>query len=125
METSALLCSSNDRYKEKNENFEFFGLCIQVDHKKFVVKAIPQEMNSDEKDATIQEVDILKKLKHPNIVRWVNIFFDHLNVFSYEENWTENGKIMILMEYCSDGDLHQHIQRHKLGYCWIFTMFYL
>ena len=35
----------------------------------FVVKAIPQEMKSDEEDATNQEVDILKELKHPNIVR--------------------------------------------------------
>ena len=69
METLALLCSSNDRYKKKNETFEFFAICIQVDDKKFVVKSIPQEMNSDEKDATNQEVDILKKLKHPNIVR--------------------------------------------------------
>ena len=41
----------------------------QVDDKMFVIKAIPHEMNSNEKDATNQEVDILKELKHPNIVR--------------------------------------------------------
>ena len=69
METLALLCLSNGRYVEKKWDLKSHTLCIQVDDKKFVVKAIPQEMNSDEKDATNQEVDILKKLEHPNIVR--------------------------------------------------------
>ena len=44
-------------------------LCIKVDDKKFVVKAIPQAMNLDEKNATNREVEILKGLVHPNIVR--------------------------------------------------------
>ena len=46
-----------------------FEVLIQVDDKKFVVKAIPQSMNVDEKNETNREVDILKKLKHPNVVR--------------------------------------------------------
>ena len=46
-----------------------FEVLIQVDDKKFVVKAIPQSMNADEKNETNREVDILKKLKHPNVVR--------------------------------------------------------
>ena len=69
METLVSLCSSSARYGEKNGIFEIYTLCIQVDNKKFVVNAIPQSMNADEKNETNREVDILKKLKHPNIVR--------------------------------------------------------
>ena len=68
MEPLVSLCLSGVRY---GENF-FFELCVlflQIDDKKFVVKAIPQAMNSDEKNATNREVDILKGLVHPNIVR--------------------------------------------------------
>ena len=54
---------------ERKKIFEICAPCIQVDVKKFVVNAIPQSMDADEKNETNREVDILKKLKHPNIVR--------------------------------------------------------
>ena len=74
---------------------------------------IPQAINSDQKNEANKEIDILKGLKHPNVVRLVNLFMVIKNFFSYEENWFENGNLMVLMEFCSSGDLHQHIQRHK------------
>ena len=56
---------------EKNEILKIFALSFQDDKKLFVVKAIPVEMDPDEnlEEVTNKEVDILKKMKHPNVVR--------------------------------------------------------
>lgn len=48
------------------------------------------------------EVNILKDLKHPNIVEFLERVIDRENCFIY-----------ILMEYCEGGDLASVIQRHK------------
>ena len=56
---------------EKNEILKICALSFQDDKKLFVVKAIPVEMDPDEnlEEVTNKEVDILKKMKHPNVVR--------------------------------------------------------
>ena len=51
-------------YRELN-----FNLFVKSDNKKFVVKQIRQSMNPKDKKETDREVEILKTLKDPNIVR--------------------------------------------------------
>ena len=52
-----------------------------------VVKQIPiQEMPKEERQAALNEVDVLKMLKHPNIV-------------AYEGSFLHNQSLMIVMEY--------------------------
>ena len=48
------------------------------------------------------EINILKELNHPNIVKYYDRIID-----------TENTKIYIIMEYCPGGDLNQLIKRCK------------
>ena len=51
-------------------------------------------MNEKEKQQIVAEVNILRELKHPNIVRY------------YDRSIDKNSlKIYIIMEYCQGGDL--------------------
>ncbi|XP_026102161.1 serine/threonine-protein kinase Nek1 [Carassius auratus] len=56
------------------------------------------------KDAVLQEADILKSLKHPHIITWIDTFFD-----------TANEHIYIVMDYCDGGTLDDHIKEQKSG----------
>ena len=47
-----------------------------------------------------QESDVLKQLKHPNIV-------------AYKESFLEKGRIVIIMEYCEGGDLSKLIKKNS------------
>lgn len=42
----------------------------------------------------------MKKLHHPNIVKYIDSFI-------------EDGMLIIIMEYCEEGDLSHHIKRQK------------
>ena len=59
-------------------------------------------MNDKEKQQIVAEVNILRDLNHPNIVRFYDRFVDK-----------RNQKIYIIMEYCEGGDL-QKIIKHCL-----------
>ncbi|KAG0211186.1 G2-specific serine/threonine protein kinase [Mortierella sp. GBA30] len=59
-------------------------------------------MSTKEKEQLVAEVNILKDLKHPNIVEFLERVIDRENSFIY-----------ILMEYCEGGDLATVIKRHK------------
>ncbi|KAG0038001.1 Serine/threonine-protein kinase Nek2 [Podila clonocystis] len=61
-----------------------------------------RKMSTQEKEQLVAEVNILKDLKHPNIVEFLERVIDRDNCFIY-----------ILMEYCEGGDLAAVIQRHK------------
>ncbi|KAG0355197.1 Serine/threonine-protein kinase Nek2 [Podila minutissima] len=61
-----------------------------------------RKMSTQEKEQLVAEVNILKDLKHPNIVEFLERVIDRENCFIY-----------ILMEYCEGGDLASVIQRHK------------
>ncbi|KAG0090444.1 G2-specific serine/threonine protein kinase [Podila epicladia] len=61
-----------------------------------------RKMSTQEKEQLVAEVNILKDLKHPNIVEFLERVIDRENCFIY-----------ILMEYCEGGDLAAVIQRHK------------
>ncbi|ORZ05923.1 kinase-like domain-containing protein [Lobosporangium transversale] len=65
----------------------------EIDYRKMGVK---------EKEQLVAEVNILKDLKHPNIVEFLERVIDRENSFIY-----------ILMEYCEGGDLAAVIKRHK------------
>ena len=51
-------------------------------------------MNDKEKQQIVAEVNILRDLNHPNIVRFYDRLVDK-----------RNQKIYIIMEYCEGGDL--------------------
>ncbi|KAG0309133.1 G2-specific serine/threonine protein kinase [Dissophora globulifera] len=61
-----------------------------------------RKMSTKEKEQLVAEVNILKDLKHPNIVEFLERVIDRENSFIY-----------ILMEYCEGGDLAAVIRRHK------------
>ncbi|KAG0056981.1 hypothetical protein BGZ83_002588 [Gryganskiella cystojenkinii] len=61
-----------------------------------------RKMNNKEKEQLVAEVNILKDLKHPNIVQFLERVIDREHSFIY-----------ILMEYCEGGDLASVIKRHK------------
>ena len=56
-------------------------------------------MNDKEKQQLINEVNILRELKHENIVRCYDKFVDK-----------KNTSIYLVMEYCKGGDLSKMIQ---------------
>ncbi|EGG20598.1 protein serine/threonine kinase [Cavenderia fasciculata] len=60
------------------------------------------EMKEKEKQLLVNEVNILQKLKHTNIVRYYDRIID-----------AHQTKIYIIMEYCVGGDLGQLIQKCK------------
>ncbi|KAF9433419.1 Serine/threonine-protein kinase Nek2 [Entomortierella beljakovae] len=84
-----------------------FGLIRKVrrktDGKVLARKEIDyRKMTTKEKEQLVSEVNILKDLKHPNIVEFLERAIDRENSFIY-----------ILMEYCEGGDLASVIRRHK------------
>jgi serine/threonine protein kinase len=59
-------------------------------------------MSDKEKQHIVSEVNILRELKHPNIVRYYDRIIDK-----------KNTKIFIIMEYCEGGDIGALIKRCK------------
>lgn len=57
------------------------------------------KMSDKEKQQLVAEVNILKELNHPHIVRYYDRIIDK-----------NNQKIYIIMEYCEKGDLAQIIK---------------
>lgn len=60
------------------------------------------KMDEKEKHHIVSEVNILRELHHPNIVRYYDRIIDK-----------KHSKIFIIMEYCQGGDLSQLIKRCK------------
>uniref|UniRef100_A0A673HZG6 non-specific serine/threonine protein kinase n=1 Tax=Sinocyclocheilus rhinocerous TaxID=307959 RepID=A0A673HZG6_9TELE len=52
----------------------------------------------------VDKADILRSLKHPHIITWIDTFFD-----------TTNEHIYIVMDYCDGGTLDDHIKEQKSG----------
>ncbi|KAL7631632.1 UNVERIFIED_CONTAM: hypothetical protein RMT77_018075 [Armadillidium vulgare] len=59
-------------------------------------------MNIAEKQGLVLEVNVLRELNHPNIVRFYGHYVDR-----------QAGMLYIFMEYCPGGDLHKIIQKCK------------
>ncbi|KTG39536.1 hypothetical protein cypCar_00008543 [Cyprinus carpio] len=81
-------------------------LMKHVDTKKLcAVKRIHADSYRKTKtEDVLQEADILKSLKHPHIITWIDTFFD-----------TANEHIYIVMDYCDGGTLDDHIKGQKSG----------
>lgn len=63
-------------------------------------------MSEKEKQLIVSEVNILRELRHPHIVRYLDRVIDK-----------QATKIYIVMEYCEGGDLSQLIKRKKRDGC--------
>ncbi|CAD8090683.1 unnamed protein product [Paramecium sonneborni] len=69
------------------------------DQQVYVAKKIQLfNLKSKEQDDSKREVMLLQKLKHPHIVQYI-------------ESFNENDTLIIIMEYCEEGDLSFHINR--------------
>lgn len=82
-------------------------LMKHVDTKKFyAVKRIHVDSSrkTKTKEVVLQEADILRSLKHPHIISWIDTFFDLTNEHIY-----------IVMDYCDGGTLDDHIKEQKSG----------
>lgn len=60
------------------------------------------KMSDKEKSQIVSEVNILRELNHPNIVKYYDRIIDK-----------QHSKIYIIMEYCEGGDISQLIKRLK------------
>jgi non-specific serine/threonine protein kinase/NIMA (never in mitosis gene a)-related kinase len=69
-------------------------VCVKI----IKIKNIPKK----EREATKNEVDLLKKLNHPNIVRYIDSFLSK-----------NKESLCISMEYCDGGDLASQIKDAK------------
>ncbi|KRX10389.1 Protein kinase-like domain [Pseudocohnilembus persalinus] len=63
-------------------------------------KVLLNTLKEKEKQSSLQEAQILKKLKHPNIVQYIDSFL-------IDET------LITIMEYCEEGDLSFHIKRKR------------
>lgn len=82
-----------------------FGLIFKIkrktDSKILVWKEIDYgNMNEKEKQQIVSEVNILRELRHPNIVKYYDRIIDK-----------KNSKIYIVMEYCEAGDMGAVIKK--------------
>ncbi|DAZ98204.1 TPA: hypothetical protein N0F65_005336 [Lagenidium giganteum] len=104
-----------------------FGVVSQIirksDGKELVWKEVNYgQMTEKEKQLIVSEVNILRELRHPHIVRYLDRVIDK-----------QATKIYIVMEYCEGGDLSQYIKRKKRegsyideGFIWhVFTHVFL
>eukprot|EP01083_Nonionella_stella_P067052 177075_1 len=82
-----------------------YGRIFKVNHQSgdeiFVLKQVPFEtLNEKDRRNTLQEVEIMEKIRHPNIVR-------------YRESFMFDGQLNIVMEYASGGDLGVLIEERR------------
>lgn len=77
-------------------------LCRRIsDGCHFIIKQIPvEEMSKEERQAAMNEVDVLKRLTHPNII-------------AYLENFFEGRALMIVMEYAQGGTMFSFLEERE------------
>ncbi|XP_032233667.1 serine/threonine-protein kinase Nek2 isoform X2 [Nematostella vectensis] len=84
-----------------------YGICKKIrrkkDNKVLVWKELDYgQMSETEKQMLVSEVNLLRELKHPHIVRYYDRIIDRTNTTIY-----------IVMEFCENGDLGALIKKHK------------
>ena len=67
-----------------------------------------EKMSSREKQQLVTEVNLLKELSHPNIVKYVDRIVDKAN-----------SRVYIIMEYCARGDLGSELKKSKQTHTFI------
>ena len=80
-----------------------FGQVYLARHKQekklYAIKKVKtREMSEKDRKATMQEVKLLQKLSHPNIVAYKDSFIDRDQYFN------------IVMDYCDGGDMYTKIK---------------
>ncbi|XP_053185055.1 serine/threonine-protein kinase Nek1-like [Scomber japonicus] len=73
------------------------------DGHQYVIKEIHDDisdMSAEEREKAQQEVEVLSKMSHPNIVQ-------------YKESFEERNCLCIVMDYCESGDLSKKINSQK------------
>lgn len=94
------------RYKKiKKLGDGSFGIALLVksrdDDKYYAMKVIKiDNMDKKQMKDSINEVNLLKAMKHPNII-------------SYKESFIEKSYLWIVMDYADDGDLYKKIEVQK------------
>mmetsp|Transcript_8059 Transcript_8059/g.13164 ORF Transcript_8059/g.13164 Transcript_8059/m.13164 type:complete len:531 (-) Transcript_8059:104-1696(-) len=58
-------------------------------------------MSAKDRTEAVKEAQFLKKMEHPNIIRFMEVFM------------TRKGKLCIVMEYADGGDIHSKIRERK------------
>jgi len=84
-----------------------YGTCKKIQRKSDKKVRVWKEldygtMSDSEKQLLVSEVNLLRELKHDNIVRYHDRIIDK-----------DTTKIYIIMEYCEGGDLAQLVNKHK------------
>ena len=82
--------------EQVEKGFGHQGICIIL--KEFVVKEVI--CRDQDVSAGKDEIELLKQCSHENIVQYIEHFF-------------EEGKFLIVMEFCKEGDLMQLIEKQK------------
>ena len=97
----------SEKYIEKNKigqgNFGSATIVTPTsDPNKYYIAKKIQLNNLSEKDLqnAQKEAEVLKQLKHPHIV-------------DYIESFIHDGTFIIIMEYCEEGDLAFHVKRMR------------
>ena len=97
-----------EKYEILNEighgNFgKIYKIRRKQDNKILIWKELDySQMSSKEKEQIVTEVNILRELDHPNIVKYYERVIDK-----------KNSKIYIIMEYCEGGDISHLIKSYK------------
>lgn len=72
-------------------------------HSLYALKKVQMNsLNEKEKRNALNEVQLLSRVSHPNVISYKEGFFDK-----------ESGSLCLLMEFASGGDLYKKVQAHK------------
>lgn len=84
-----------------NTHSKVFLCRHRADRSLLVIKQIPvEEMKIEERKSAANEVDVLSRLKHPNII-------------AYYDSFTSDNSLMIVMEYAPGGTLYEFLQERN------------
>ena len=98
-------------YESKNPIFDNKIAMKIIDKNKININDINHEIQNEEKEDMKSEINILKKLSHPNIVR----------IFEFYE--TDN-YFYIITEFCKEGELSNYLNKNILSEAQLCVIFY-
>ena len=98
-------------YESKNPIFDNKIAMKIIDKNKIYINDINNEIQNEEKEDMKSEINILKKLSHPNIVR----------IFEFYE--TDN-YFYIITEFCKEGELSNYLNKNILSEAQLCVIFY-
>ena len=98
-------------YESKNPIFDNKIAMKIIDKNKININDINNEIQNEEKEDMKSEINILKKLSHPNIVR----------IFEFYE--TDN-YFYIITEFCKEGELSNYLNKNILSEAQLCVIFY-